>query len=131
MRRLYACAALAASMLFGGCSHLNKLADNNKASYGAYAVQARSFEAVKLEFASGVGQAGGAVTITGLTAMTLAMPLTPLDKPPVDRGFMGEIKDAAVGIAPYGMGAYLGGKALDSSGSTTVNNAAAAEAASP
>lgn len=95
--------ALAALLLsLSGCTHMEKVSENQKSSYTAY-----------------VGQPAGSITITGLTSLTLAMPLTPLEAQAPARGIMGELKDLAVGVAPYAAGMYIGGKALDNAGGGT------------
>ena len=125
-RTLLALAAAAA--VCGGCAHSEKISDANSARYVAFAAQERSMDVVKMEFANGMGLAPGSITITGLTSLALSVPLTSLANPPQQKSLAGELMDGAKAIAPYAMGAYLGGKALDGAGdgasSTTskVNN---------
>jgi len=115
-----------ACTLVGGCAHLDKKTDNRLSAYQEYAKHERSMKVVEMNFASGLGQAGGSVTITGLTSLTLSMPLTPLAAPESEKSAFGQLIDGTVKAVPYAAGAYLGGKALDAKGNTTVNNNGAA-----
>ena len=121
-------AALGVLTVAGGCKHGEAVAASNAQQNAAWAAQERSMEVVKMEFAQGVGQQAGTVSITGLTSLSLAVPLTPLAQPPQQKTVAGEVLDAAGKISPYAMGAYLGGKALDNAGggsttsSSKVNN---------
>lgn len=127
MRVIMGCFAFAAAVHVCGCAHMEKVAWANKAKYEKYAAQERSMKTVEMEFSDGIGAASGKVTIEGLKKLTLSIPLNPLDAPELDHGLPGEIKDGAVGVAPWVAGAVIGSKALDAKGDT-IHNAAPAEA---
>lgn len=103
-----------------GCVNADAVGQRNASAKAAYLAQQRSMDVIKAEFVDGIGQqAGGSVTITGLKSLTLSNALTPLAAPAAEPTLAQTVVDGAVRIAPIAGTAYVVGKAIDSSGTTT------------
>jgi hypothetical protein len=126
MNKLTACvfplvrivAVTAISLAMSGCKSDAQWAKTTSA-YKAFVNQQRTFKSFE---AAGQNMT---FTISGATNISMSAPLNPMSAIPEDPGTVREIVDGAVRIGAIGAAAYGLHEAFDSTGDTTINNAAA------